>query len=615
MRGFKKYPKPPLHAPAPVRHTLFMGETGVTFTIATCYIYHVLNNALSSTDWLTVVLPSERGLSRAHKVRERYLRRKGAAVATHVQLSRLEYYYITKRKYRTIFFHFPKLSVEDVAQWRAIFESAKKALRVRGQLQVTLTKRKHQSLFNERTGLMKSATFIKSANDARLIVRNLRQFAELHNYALEPVQNYGGAQNEVDVIDAVTFIFARYRCVTIPRIPIETILARNQQEYFLNDMRNLFATLSSRRRTPFPGLVYGLNSVAEHLFPSFETCFSSGLLMCGDGIGPDNFSPCLPERTYMNEFNYCDKCMSTVISKFVQSESQVMTTSLITCICCTDNFELFSNPYHHLVTYFRPSLMTSEIKEMLIKVLLHTQDFPTFRWLDIPQQINVRIIDNQESNEFDIQHVLTIFAACTVTKTATCSFYTEVQITEAEPISYIPIQGKENFEIAHIIQFTHKGKPYYAGVLNLELISEIKFHIMDYRSLISKSAYFCKRSLNGELVSIYRPLSLYSIFYERPFIFWVSPRLFEEKLLLIFIWNLVGSLVNKMFVKALYTPPVPNPKNQRWTYHIIYQSLKYPLSGRGIQGIHNHVTKSAIAFMNRKGWLRNSSELISPWAS
>ncbi|GIZ01781.1 FDX-ACB domain-containing protein [Caerostris extrusa] len=575
MKGLDVWPDPPPPPPGPrvINHTLFVGDTGVAFTVATNFVYHLMTRAISRTEYLTVIVPSWRGLTDDHLNRIKYLKGKGVAVATHVQLSRLEHHLVVQRHvYRNIFFHFPTTFTDHDPQWLP-----KKVLAFRGCIHVTLAEKPIPSRHDRlRRYYPYTREVVNIANNSKLKLRDIVAFTKDHDYTMKTSGDFGGIQSEITVEGAATLVFSRSTYVNIPILDTETVLDRNPQEFFISSVRELYDSLSEKKNVPHTQLVYGLDTAARSSFSSVETIFVPNLLMCTYGIGPTNFSPCVPPWNKGREFNMCETCMSAVILRFEKSESMAITTSLVTCICCTHHFEANLNPLIHLVTYFNSS--QTDLLE--------------------------------EADEYNITNVLAIYASCNLTITENCSFYTDVEITQATEGAFIADINKENFEIGRIIQFTLHDKPHYAAILNLELLSEIKFHIMDHRILISNTAHFCLRNLRGEVLDVYRSSSLYPAFYTREFSVWVKIRDFEEKLLMILIWNLAGSVVNKVSLVSEYLPHVPNIVKERRTYDIVYQSLERVLPNFIVDKIHSYVAKSIKAYLKKLGWLSRPSRLL-----
>ncbi|GIY49839.1 FDX-ACB domain-containing protein [Caerostris darwini] len=557
MKGLDVWPDPPPPPPGPrvINHTLFVGDTGVAFTVATNYVYHLMNNTISRTEYLTAVVPSRRGLTNDHLNRIRYLKGKGVSVATHVQLSRLQNHLIVQRHvYRNIFFHFPTTFTDSDPEWRLFFKSAKKVLAFRGCIHISLAEKPIPILYD---GLRRYYPYTREvvdiANNTKLKLRDIVKFTKDHDYTMRTSGDFRGIQAEINVEGAACLIFSRCINVNIPMLDIETVLNRNHQEFFSSNVRELYDSLSEKKNVPHTQLVHGFYTAARSSFSSVETIFVPNLIMCTYGIGPTNFSPCIP-------------------------------------------------PWN--------KDLSKGIETILNKILADPLGIPFFSWPEIPQRINARIVNMQESDEYTITNVLAIYASCNLTKTENCSFYTDVEITQATEVAFNADINKENFEIGHIIKFTLNDKPHYAAILNLELISEIKFHIMDHRILISKTAYFCERSLRGVQIGVFRPSSLYPAFYTREFSAWVKIKDFEEKLLMILIWNLVGPVVNRLTLVSEYIPHVPNVVKEKRTYRIVYQSLERVLPNYMVEKIHSYVTNSIRAYLSKLGWLCRASRVV-----
>ncbi|XP_055952678.1 ferredoxin-fold anticodon-binding domain-containing protein 1 homolog isoform X2 [Argiope bruennichi] len=479
------------------------------------------------------------------------------------------------------------------------FISAEKVLQENGNIIVTLCRKQGGTDAEVMPRLFENSwKIVNLAASAGLILCDI-EFFNSQLYNSYKCTGYRGLSKKFDTDGAVTHFFCRGQAVLMPADK-SGIHNLSNKKNFIHDIKCVFECLTRKVSSPYSKIVSVIDDVASSSFISLQKIFISNLLFCRAAVSPCASIPQNEKLSNCDSINICCKCLDTIISEFLrskendeQNENNTI-TSLISCICCMHYFKTHFHPFMHFVSYFSSSLdsllrgFQSILESIKLNFPLNSKDFC---WNDLSSYINAKPIIPDQSHYLlnNPEYIQSIYLTCSVAKSNCCVFYTDIEIVMEHRKNFCPSSIKNNFEIGQIIKFTHLSKMYYVILLNLETISSIKFHVMDYRILLLQDSYFCNKVCQDSLCLVYRPLSLYPPLYLHDISFWINES-FSEESLFILAWNIVGELVKSIKLIDIYQDILT--KRESRCYRFYYQSFNKALDKEELLKIHLYVRKA-----------------------
>ncbi|GFU44380.1 ferredoxin-fold anticodon-binding domain-containing protein 1 [Nephila pilipes] len=566
--------------------TLFVGEGN--FSFAANYVQNLRKTEceyIIATALITSYLNSE------EKSNIEFIKSRGGTVYTDVDAMKLEQHpIISKYQFSKIFFHFPHVPKKmNIKENRALVEhfliSAEKILQENGRISVTLCRKQGGTNAELMPRLFENTwKIVNLASSATLILCEI-EFFNYKQYESYKCSGYRGLSKQFDVDGAVTHIFSRGKPVSLPNDSCKSILYNNNMNYFIQTMKNLYESLSRKIDVPYFKMMCALDAVAVQVF---DKIFIDELLICGNFLSFMDPTSDYKEKDYCDRTNLCDNCLDCVISAFLNSKKNDDTITFLACsICCVNCFQLHNPLFTHLVAYFSSS---DEFIERCLTVLLEMLKFEIpsntsdFCWLDSSKHLNMRtVVADQFLSSYNREYYQSIYAVCSVRKSNCYIFYTDVEIILEHNKNFCPRSGMKNFEIGHVIKFINNSKTYKVILLNLELISSVKYHIMENRILLLNDAYFCKKVYQETLTTVYRSISLYPPSYVHDVSFWINEN-FQEKYLFTLAWNVVGALVKNISLIDVYRAGSIIKESR--CYRFEYQSFNRVLTKENALKLH-----------------------------
>ncbi|CAL1282266.1 unnamed protein product [Larinioides sclopetarius] len=579
-------------------YTLFVGEGNFSFSAS--YIQNLEHSKCHEQVVATALI--SRCLTSEEKSNIQFIEDHGGTVHTNVDATMLENHPIISRYlYSKIYFYFPhvpkKMNIKENRKLvENFFISAEKVLQEGGNIIITLCRKQGGTDAEVMPRLFENSwKIVNLAASASLILCDIEFFnSELYN--AYKCSGYRGLSKQFNTEGAVTHFFCRGQTVLVPNNNFGIHSSSNNIENFIQNIKYIFECLSKKASLPYSKIVVDLDNAASSSFISLDKILINDLIFCKNIVSPCASVSLNEEPDACENLSICDMCMDTIISEFLRSKGndESITTSLISCICCIHYFKSHFHPFMHFISYFSSSFdsllkgFQSILEHLKLKFPLNSLDFC---YLDMSHNINAKISNQDQSlySHYECEYIQSVYALCSVAKSSCCTFFTDIEIVTEHRKKNCRPSVKKTFEIGYIVKFTHFEKLYYVFMLNLEVISCIKFHAMDYRILLLEDSYFCNKVYQDSSFLVYRSVSLYPPLYLHDVSFWVSES-FREESLFILVWNVIGSLVKS--IKLIDTYRDISTKRESRCYRFYYQSFNKVLNKENVLKIHLHVRKA-----------------------
>ncbi|GBM16469.1 hypothetical protein AVEN_94954-1 [Araneus ventricosus] len=578
-------------------YTLFAGDKGSGPTLSFVFVYrqHVMHKA--AYEFITVILPEGDRLKILHSRQVHILRSLEVTISTTVKLPQFEKHRVVRgQKFGKIFFYFPTKSLQ-CNRIRKFFLSSKKVSTEGAKIFITLSRKKrnaHVHLLPRR--MKKGWSLVRVAANAGLRLCEAMPFT--HHISEE----YEFRENKdiiraVNTAGAVSYTFERAQVIS-PREITRRIPIIWNADRFYESIKECFKSLSKKHQTTYARLVLALNSVSKRSFTSMDTILVNDLLNCENSASVCDCNPQREEDPDYHITELCDKNLSTMISKFLQAKTtdDDAVTSMIFSVHCPHFFKAHFHPFVHILSYFSFSWDTIN-KGLAIIVKQLKREFPVnvpdFCWDDIPERIKTSTLNTcaLASTDYKRKHIQTIYAVCTFEEDDGWIFYAILDIAVRKgnvppPPSSPTVQV---FEIGRLMRFTVFNKDCYVTLWNLEMLSCIQFHVMDYGRLLLDSAYFCRKSTRSTRILVYRPVSLYPPVYNRYVTFWVDET-FLDMALFMLVWNVAADIIKS--VKLIKACKDEFTQREMRIYRFSYRSDEKILSCINATKIHKILVKA-----------------------
>ncbi|GBM16467.1 hypothetical protein AVEN_94952-1 [Araneus ventricosus] len=465
------------------KYVLFAGDHGGGATFRLAYACLDFINLKNKPLHVVVTVPERRTCEARHLNILKDLKKRGAAVSTVVDITRLERHLIVQRHtYEKIYFYFPRIDVSFVSETQNIMKNF----------------------------------FLSSVFDG------------------------------IDADGAVTHIFQK-DCLQAPytrvskRIP--EVLRADQQEYFNQSVKEVYEFQSEKRGHPFTKIVYALDKVAKSSSAPLETIFLKKMLSYENVFVPGfKLDAGGKRRIHFAISQYLkfkgNICNTTSLIYCVHSAKYFLDN-----FCPFRHFlTYFSADFDSI-----RQIVSAIMRQLHSDIPEDTPEFIWNNTASILNSREVSATpDTTPSYSFSAicRNIRALMAYYTVNEKDMYTYYDNLKI-EVQSYDNSMELHKRHFEIGNIFEFEHSEMRTYGILLNLEKLSVLKFHIAEERVLLS-SGYFCERMMDGASVLIYRPVSLYPPIHRRVITLQCLPHpsalVFENNLLLV-LWNVAREVV------------------------------------------------------------------------
>ncbi|GBM16471.1 hypothetical protein AVEN_94956-1 [Araneus ventricosus] len=616
-RGIRIYPGT-VHLDDPsVKNVLFVGDSGdcPTVLLAEAYMQYVKNSKASES--ITITLPERYSFQNVHSHIIKILKLCGARVSTGVNFMQLEKHPAVRKHKYTKIFYLPNVLIqynpESSDILRKFILSAKKVLKKGGKIYITLTRepsdtdaQDYQKMTQNNWNLVEVAENI----GLRLCEAIPYFFYLFDECQLKMNRKNKAIYKRVHGSKLVTHIFQNSKNILPRKIQqrISTILNDVQQDNFYKGIKDLYKSLSYKKEIPYTKLVQAFDAVARRNFASLDSIFVKDLLNCENSTLPCHCISHIEENVDSHTSELCHQSTLAIISQFLnfKTDNYHSVTSMLFCVHCPHFFRAHFYPFVHILSYFSSS-WESVVKGLKAIVKDMGKDIPgntpDFCWNDIPCRLKT-----QELSADPCQHSVTlteltnvIYFRCEILEAACHDFYMNATVIIQRGSDPAPplVPAAKIFEVGRIMKFTYFKESYYVTLLNLEMISCAKFHIMDCRILLLKDSRFFKkgkyqqRFVNsfGDVPKLaYRSVRLYPPVHIHDESFLIVNDAFLEMTLFMLVWNVAADFMKSL--KLIDAQINEVTEREIRTYRFSYGSDEKTLSSRNARKIHKSVVKA-----------------------
>lgn len=294
------------------------------------------------------------------------------------------------------------------------------------------------------------------------------------------------------------------------------------------------------------------------------------------------------------DVGFCKNCMRHLISLYLLKNKSGCINSVKCTICCIKNICINSFPFCYLQAYFSDNI--SDLLTNLPQFLKYLKQFYTHDSVlpiksDCFQNYKHMCSVSQDSGKesMSVKIILNLYATYSVYQGENFFFYTDVDF-------FLLKEGDSNeiksdvFKCGSILQFNNNMNSYFCILFDINLLSRLKYHIMDYRVLLSESSFYSLQ-VHDHSVDLYRPLSLYPPTFVHDVSFYTDQN-FNENDLFQVVRNAVGYLIKSVTLIDSYYNDVLQ-KHSR-CYRFTYQSCDQVLSKNKADYIHSNFIRKVL---------------------
>lgn len=334
-----------------------------------------------------------------------------------------------------------------------------------------------------------------------------------------------------------------------------------------------------------------LNNIAQKLIHSIHQEIVCDLITC---MRP----PSVNFDIECTDVGFCKDCMGHLLSLYVLKSKSGCMNSVKCTICCIKNICINSFPFCYIQAYFSDnitdlltnfSVFLKYLKEIYTMktcnsvLSLESDCFQNFK--------NMHSVSEDYGKEsMSVKSILSLYATYAVYQGEEFFFYTDVDfllLKEGDSNEF----KSDFFKCGSVLLINNKINSYFCILFDINLLSRLKYHIMDYRILLSESSFYSFQVLHGHSVDLYRPLSLYPPTFVHDVSFYIDQN-FNENDLFQVVRNAVGYLIKSVVLIDSYYNDVLQKHTK--CYRFTYQSSDQVLSRSKADSIHSKFIRKVL---------------------
>lgn len=334
-----------------------------------------------------------------------------------------------------------------------------------------------------------------------------------------------------------------------------------------------------------------LNNIAQKLINSIHQDIVCDLITC---MRP----PSMDFNIECTDIGFCKDCIIHLLTLYILKSKSDCINSVKCTICCIKNICINSFPFCYLQAYF-----SDNISNLLTNLPLFLKDLNEIYTMktcdsvlsfesDLPQNYkNMHPISEDFGKEsMSVKSILSLYAKYSVYQGEEFFFYTDVDfflLKEGDSKEF----KFDVFKCGSILQINTKINSYFCILFDINLLSHLKYHIMDYRVLLSESSFYTSQVVHSHSVDLYRPLSLYPPTFVHDVSFYTDQN-FNENDLFQVVRNAVGYLIKSVVLIDSYYNALLQKQSK--CYRFTYQSSDQALSRSKADCIHSKFMRKVL---------------------